>query len=44
VAYLEPAIDQFLSGKAIERNEIPSYGCAIRSVYYTLPRIFTKSV
>ena len=38
VAYLEPAIDQFLAGKAIEKQETASYGCAIQSVYYTLPK------
>jgi peroxiredoxin len=44
VAYLEPAIDQFLSGSAIMRQETSSYGCAIQSVYYTLPRAFTKAI
>jgi len=44
VAYLEPAIDQFLHGRAIARQETSSYGCAIQSVYYTLPKAFTKSV
>lgn len=43
VAYLEPGIDQFLSGRAITRQETSSYGCAIQSVYYTLPRAFTKA-
>jgi thiol-disulfide isomerase/thioredoxin len=38
VAYLEPALDQFLSGKPVEKQETPSYGCAIQSVYYTLPK------
>ena len=36
--YLEPAIDQFLSGEPIARTETASYGCAIQSVYYILPR------
>jgi peroxiredoxin len=44
VAYLEPAIDQFLSGSAIMRQETSSYGCAIQSVYYTLPKAFTKAI
>lgn len=37
-AYLEPAIDQFLKGEPIARTETASYGCAIQSVYYILPR------
>jgi len=44
VAYLEPAIDQFLSGSAVARQETSSYGCAIQSVYYVLPKAFTKSL
>jgi peroxiredoxin len=36
--YLEPAIAQFLAGKPLSRTEIASFGCAIRSVYYTLPK------
>jgi len=42
-AYLEPAIDQFLQGSAIARQETSSYGCAIQSVYYVLPKAFTKN-
>ena len=38
VAYLEPAIDQFMKGEPISRSETASYGCAIQSVYYILPR------
>jgi peroxiredoxin len=38
VGYLEPAIDQFLKGEPIARTETASYGCAIQSVYYILPR------
>ncbi len=38
IAYLEPAIDQFLKGEPIARTETASYGCAIQSVYYILPR------
>jgi thiol-disulfide isomerase/thioredoxin len=44
VAYLEPAIDQFLSGSPITRQETASYGCAIQSVYYVLPKAFTKAI
>jgi len=44
VAYLEPAIDEFLAGKAITQKETASYGCAIQSVYYTLPRVFPKGI
>jgi len=38
IAYLEPAISQFLKGQPIVRAETASYGCAIQSVYYILPR------
>jgi len=38
LAYLEPAIDAFLSGRPVARKETPSFGCAIRSVYYILPK------
>ncbi len=38
VAYLEPAIDQFMKGEPVARTETASYGCAIQSVYYILPR------
>jgi peroxiredoxin len=38
VAYLEPAVAQFLRGQPIEKTETASYGCAIQSVYYTLPK------
>jgi thiol-disulfide isomerase/thioredoxin len=44
IPYLEPAIDQFLNGGAVTRQETASYGCAIQSVYYTLPKAFTKGV
>ena len=37
-AYLEPAIASFLSGAPIVRNETASFGCAIQSVYYILPK------
>jgi thiol-disulfide isomerase/thioredoxin len=38
VGYLEPAIAQFLKGESVTRPETASYGCAIQSVYYILPR------
>ena len=38
LAYLEPAISSFLAGQPIERAETPSFGCAIQSVFYTLPK------
>jgi peroxiredoxin len=36
--YLEPAIDQFLAGQPITRSETASFGCAIQSIYYILPK------
>ena len=36
--YLEPAIDQFLRGVPVTRHETASFGCAIQSVYYVLPK------
>jgi len=41
--YLEPAIEQMLAGKPIVRPEVPSFGCAIQSVYYTIPRPLKRS-
>lgn len=38
LAYLEPAIAEFLAGKPIRQTETASFGCAIQSVYYILPR------
>jgi len=40
VAYLEPAIESFLSGKPIERRETANFGCEIRSIYYSLSKPF----
>jgi hypothetical protein len=37
-AFLEQAIDEFLAGRPISRAETPGFGCAIESVYYSLPR------
>ena len=36
--YLEPAITEFLQGKPVSRPETASFGCAIQSVYYILPK------
>ena len=38
IPYLEPAVEQYLQGQPIEKPETASYGCAIQSVYYTLPK------
>lgn len=38
LAYLEPAIEDYLAGRPITRNETASFGCAIQSVYYIMPR------
>ncbi len=37
IAYLEPAIEDFLGGRPVRRSETASFGCAIQSVYYILP-------
>jgi peroxiredoxin len=36
--YLEPAMAQFLAGEPIAKTETASFGCAIQSVYYILPK------
>ena len=36
--YLENAIRDFLSGNPIERAETASFGCAIQTVYYDIPK------
>ena len=38
VPYLEPAIEAHLKGQPLSRQETASYGCAIFSVYYILPK------
>jgi len=38
VAYLEPAIKEFLAGQPLSRKDTASFGCAIQSVYYILPK------
>lgn len=37
-AYLEPAMAAFRAGTPVERTETASFGCAITSVYYILPK------
>lgn len=37
-AFLETAISEFLAGRPVSRAETSSFGCAIQSVYYTLPK------
>src|SRR5258705_1572594 len=36
--YLEPAIAQFRNGEPVARPDTPSFGCAIETVYYQLPK------
>ena len=36
--YLEHAIRNFLSGSPIERAETASFGCAIQTIYYEIPK------
>ena len=38
-AYLELAITELLSGKTLSRTEVASFGCAVESVYYNLPKV-----
>jgi thiol-disulfide isomerase/thioredoxin len=38
VAYLEPAIGEFLRGEPVSRPDTPSFGCAIETVYYQLSK------
>jgi peroxiredoxin len=38
VAYLQPAIAEFVAGRPVLRTESASFGCAIQSIYYKLPR------
>jgi len=40
--YLERAIESFLAGRPIERPETGSFGCAVRSVYYALPKMIRR--
>jgi thiol-disulfide isomerase/thioredoxin len=36
--YLGPAVEAFLAGRPIVRTETASFGCAVESVYYILPK------
>ncbi len=38
IGYLNAAIAAFLAGKAPPRADTPSFGCPVKSVYYTLPK------
>ena len=38
ISYLEPAIQEFLADLPLTRSETASFGCAIQSVYYILPK------
>lgn len=38
IPYLENAISEFLAGKPVTRADTPSFGCAVQSIYYTLPK------
>ncbi|HEY2150893.1 MAG TPA: redoxin family protein [Vicinamibacterales bacterium] len=40
--YLERAIASFLRGEPVERQETGSFGCAVRSVYYSLPLMIER--
>jgi thiol-disulfide isomerase/thioredoxin len=40
--YLERAIASFLAGAPIERPETGSFGCAVRSVYFDLPKMIKR--
>jgi hypothetical protein len=37
-AYLAPAIEDFRAGRPVGRVETASFGCAIQSLYYLLPK------
>jgi len=41
--YLERAIRSFLNGEPIERPETGSFGCAVKSVYYQLPKMIERA-
>jgi hypothetical protein len=41
--YLERAIASFLAGEPIDRPETGSFGCAVRSVYYQIPKMIERS-
>lgn len=37
-AYLEPVLASYMKGEKLPRTETASFGCAIQSVYYILPK------
>jgi hypothetical protein len=39
--YLEPAIEGYLSDRPIEKPETASFGCAVQTIYYLLPKILS---
>jgi len=39
IPYLETAISELLAGKPLSRTEVASFGCAVESVYYNLPKV-----
>jgi peroxiredoxin len=41
-SYLEPAISSVMVGQAVTRPETPSFGCAIETVYYVIPKPFKR--
>jgi thiol-disulfide isomerase/thioredoxin len=41
--YLDRALASFLSGQPIERPETASFGCAVASVYYVIPKMIKRS-
>lgn len=40
--YLETAIAEHLAGRPVSRAESPSFGCPIESVYYRIPKPFSR--
>jgi peroxiredoxin len=40
-AYLEPALASLAEGRAVGRPETASFGCAIETVYYVIPKPLT---
>jgi thiol-disulfide isomerase/thioredoxin len=40
--YLETALAEHLAGRPLSRVETPSFGCPIESVYYQLPKPFSR--
>ena len=42
LAYLETAIGEYLDGRPLSRAETASFGCPTESVYYQLPKPFSR--